>query len=115
MGHCLCIFTKLLLFLLQLKSYMRQTGNFLSDLCEDTAAECSASEKFSKFRTVDGQCNNIRFRKWGATNIPFRRILSACKRDFLNTRSTLLGMGREDEMRIVAEEEAVPSNLVQHR
>ena len=115
MELCQCIYAKSLLFLLQLKSYMRQTGNFLSDLCEDTAAECTASEKFSKFRTVDGQCNNIRFRKWGATNIPFRRILSACKRDFLNTRSTLLGMGREDEMMIAAEEEAVPSNLVKQR
>ena len=94
---------------------MRQTGNFLSDLCVDTAVECTAAEKFSKFRTVDGQCNNIRFRKWGATNIPFRRMLSACKREFLNTRSTLLGMGREDEKRMEAEEEAVAADLVQQR
>jgi hypothetical protein len=34
---------------------------------------------------------------WGTPNIPMRRILSPCKRQFFNTRSTLLAASRGQE------------------
>ena len=76
---------------------MRQSGVYLSDLCTKTNTPCTNDEKYSKFRTITGRCNNVQAPLWGATGIPFRRILSPCKRDFFNTRNTLLGaVGRNE-------------------
>jgi hypothetical protein len=46
-------------FWFQLRVFMRQTGGFLSDLCKATATPCTNQEKFSKFRTISGRCNNV--------------------------------------------------------
>ena len=62
------IFRKLILLVaihcqyLQLRIYMRQNDRFLSDLCTSAPSPCSAAEKFSKFRTTSGRCNNVQVR-----------------------------------------------------
>jgi hypothetical protein len=74
----------------QLKEHLHKTSTFLSDFCTGKASPCTNQEEFSKFRTISGRCNNLESNLWGSTDIPVRRILSPCKRDFFNTRSTLL-------------------------
>ena len=43
---------------------MRQTGGFLSDICKTTATPCTSQEMFSKFRTINGRCNNVQVIMW---------------------------------------------------
>ncbi len=48
----------------QLRVFVRQTGGFLSDICKATATTCTSQERFSKFRTINGRCNNVQVIMW---------------------------------------------------
>ena len=62
------------------------------DLCDPGYTKtCSRAEKRSRFRAIDGVCNNIANPFWGSTSIAMRRILEACpRRTVENTRTDLI-------------------------
>ena len=71
----------------------RQFGSI--DVCNETVLTCSAEEISSNIQAIGGRCNNINNPILGTINRPYRRLLPACDRDIINTRNTLLSIGRD--------------------
>ena len=66
-------------------AHLHMIANMSGCLRHTHSTDCSDSCFHRKYRTLDGTCNNLHNPTWGASNVPFQRLLDPIYENGFNT------------------------------